>query len=131
MGSTRQRENDPLQQEQASAFQPVGQSLDPNALKAYEDYVKNLSSLQLYTSKFTFKHHSAYGLTEDDFHQVMDDHHVSRSQCYGAGAESIYVICEEEGRVKKSIVIFERSEDNLYDVLVAEVSMESKLSRER
>ena len=107
------------------------QSLDKNALQAYEDYVKNLSSLQLYAAKFTFGCHSAYGLTRDEFHLLMDDYHVPRSKRYGAGADSIYVIYEEEGRVTKSIVIFVRSEDNLYDVLVAEVSMESKLSRER
>ena len=106
-------------------------SIDENALRAYEGYVKEMSSLQLYTSKFTYSHHNAQGLTSDEFHQLLDEYHVPRSKRYGKKVQSIFVMFEERGKVNKNIIIFVRSEDNLYDVLVAEVTMESELNRER
>ena len=105
---------------------------DKNALRACEEYIKKLSSLQLYTSKFTYSHHNAQGLTSDEFHQLLDEYHVPRgAKRFGKKVQSIFVMFEERGNVKKKIIIFVRSEDNLYDVLVAEVTMKSELNCER
>ena len=114
--------------EQLNQLQPVNVAVDLRALKAYEDYVKGLSSLNMYTFDFTFSHYDAYGLTEDEFHALMNDFKIPESICYGKQTKCVFLMYAEANAIKKTMLIFVRSKGQTYDVLVAEVTMQGALS---
>lgn len=123
--SSTARENEQLNQ-----LQPVNVSIDLRALNAYDDYIKGLSSLNMYTSTFTFSHYDANGLTKDEFHDLMGEFKVPSKKRYGDQAKFVFVLHAEEGTIKKSMLIFVRSRGK-YDVVVAEVTMQGELNKTR
>ena len=133
-GSSRQQSAHNLPEEensQLNVLPPVGVAVDVRALRAYEKYVENLSSLDLYKFDFTFSHLDAYGLTEHEFHAMMDDFKVPKEKRYGDKAKCVFVMQKEAETLKKSMVIFVRSKAQTYDVLRAEVTMQGGLSTKR
>ena len=124
--------NSPEQEnEQLNQLQPVNVAVDVRALNAYEDYVRRLSSLNMYTFNFTFSHYDAYGLTKDEFHALMNDFKIPERRRYGEQAKRVFVMYAEGDSINKSMVIFVRSKAQRYDVLVAEVTMGGGLSKKR
>ena len=116
--------------EQLNQLQPVNVSVDLRALNAYDDYIKGLSSLNMYTSTFTFSHYDANGLTSDEFHDLMEEFDIPRKKRYGGNAKYVFVFHADEGTIKKSMLIFVRSRGK-YDVVVAEVTMRGELNKKR
>ena len=110
---------------------PVNVAADRKALEAYENYLNGLSSLNLYTFNFTFSHHHAYGLTRDEFHSLMDEFQIPKERRYGDHAMCVFVMYKEGETIKKTMIIFVRSEAQTYDVLVAKVTMLGALSKKR
>ena len=93
------------------------------ALKAFNNYCKSLYQIQLRQRKFSFSHHEAFGLTKEEFHDLMDFYKVPKCKQHGSKALSISVPYAEEGwRIKKTIFLFTAPREEKYDVLVAEVS---------
>ena len=133
-GSSRQQSAHNLPEEensQLNVLPPVGVAVDVRALRAYEKYVANLSSLDLYKFDFTFSHLDAYGLTEHEFHAMMDSFKVPKTSRYGDKAKYVFAMYTEGETIKKSLIIFVRSEAQTYDVLTAEVTMQGGLNKNR
>ena len=124
--------NSPEQENsQLNLLPPVNVGVDVQALRAYEKYVESLSSLDLYTFNFTFSHYDAYGLTEHEFHAMMDNFKLPKDKRYGDKVKYVFVMQKEAETIKKSMLIFVRSKAQTYDVLVAEVTMQGGLSPKR
>ena len=93
------------------------------ALKAFNNYCKSLYQIQLRQRKFSFSHHEAFGLTKEEFHDLMDFYKVPKCKRDGSKGLSISVpYAEKEGDIKKTIFLFTAPRKNKYDALVAEVS---------
>ena len=93
------------------------------ALKAFNNYCKSLYQIQLRQRKFSFSHHEAFGLTKEEFHDLMDFYKVPKCKQDGSKGLSISVpYAEKEGDIKKTIFLFTAPRKNKYDALVAEVS---------
>ena len=93
------------------------------ALEVFDNYRRSLSQIQLHQRKFSFSHHEAFGLTKEEFHDLMDFYKVPKCKQHGSKALSISVpYAEEGGRIKKTIFLFTAPREEKYDVLVAEVS---------
>ena len=121
-----------LPPEQGQVTQLVHHSQYLGVLEAYDNYVKGLNSMQLYTSNFTFSHHKAYDLTKKKFHALMDEYKIPKPKRYGSKAMSVVVpYADEASIVKKTILVFARSRKKKYDVLVAEVSSSNGLNLKR
>lgn len=95
----------------------------PRALKAFNNYSRSLSQVQLRQRKFSFSHHEAFGLTKEALHNLMDFYKVPKCKQDGSKGLSISVpYAEEGGDIKKTIFLFTAPRKNKYDALVAEVS---------
>lgn len=92
-------------------------------------YIKGLRSLKLYTSSSKFSHHNGYSLTKNEFHKQDErfQHTISKTLC----VECFFVIYAGADFIKESMLIFDRSKEQKYDVLVAEVIIQRGLNPER
>ena len=92
------------------------------ALQAFDNYMKSLSQIQFLQRKFSFSYYKAFGLTEEEFHKLMeayDDENIYISY----QTLSIYVPhAEEEGRKTKTLFLWAAIRAKKYDVLVAKAS---------
>lgn len=93
------------------------------AVKAFDNYKRSLSQLQLHHRKFSLSYHDACGLTKVQFHKLMDEYKVPEYQQQGSCGMSISVpYAQGGGCLKKTIFLFNASRAKKYDVIVAEVS---------
>lgn len=108
----------------SSQREQLQESLDYHrALRAFDNYIKSLGWMQFHPRTFSLKHHKAFGLSKEQFHELMDAYKVPDCERYGERAMNVFVpVTEEGGRIKKSIFLFSASRAKKYDVLVAEVS---------
>lgn len=88
----------------------------------------SLSSLRLYTSKFTFSRHDANDLTKDELEALMDAHKIPSEK---RSMSSFHVIYRKAGKVKAKILVLVRSKRRLYDVVIAKGSMLHALEKTR
>ena len=88
----------------------------------------SLSSLRLYTSKFTFSRQDANDLTKDELEALMDAHKIPSEKRL---MSSFHVIYRKAGKVKAKILVLVRSKRRLYDVVVAKGSMLHALEKTR
>ena len=93
------------------------------AVKAFDNYKRSLSQLQLHHRKFSLSYHDACGLTKVQFHKLMDEYKVPEYQQQGSCGMSISVpYAQGGGCLKRTIFLFTASRAKKYDVIVAEVS---------
>ena len=88
----------------------------------------SLSSLRLYTSKFTFSRQDANDLTKDELEALMDAHKIPSEKRL---MSSFHVIYRKAGKVKAKILVLVRSKRRLYDVVIAKGSMQRALDKTR
>ena len=88
----------------------------------------SLSSLRLYTSKFTFSRQDANDLTKDELEALMDAHKIPSEKRL---MSSFHVIYRKAGKVKAKILVLVRSKRRLYDVVIAKGSMLHALDKTR
>lgn len=93
------------------------------AVKAFDNYRRSLSQLQLHQRKFSLSFHEACGLTKVQFHKLMDAYKVPEYRQHGSEAVFISVPSAEGGGcMNKTIFLFSTSRAKKYNVIVAEVS---------
>ena len=93
------------------------------ALQAFDNYMKSLSQIQFQQRKFSFSYYKAFGLTEEEFHKLMEAYDMREFIQLVSNTLSIYVpYAAEEGRKTKTIFLSAAIRAKKYDVLVAKAS---------
>lgn len=113
----------------SNQLQPLNVAVDIGVQMDFDYYIKGLRSLKLYTSSSKFSHHNGYSLTKNEFHKQDKrfQHTRSKTLC----VECFFVIYAGADFIKESMLIFDRSKEQKYDVLVAEVITQRGLNPER
>ena len=98
---------------------------------AFQEYAKSLGRMDLYNYYFTFRRNDVNDLTKVEFGKIMDDYQIPSTQRYGRRGNLVVIDHQESGSIRKTILIFARSKNRKYDVVVAEGKMSTNLDWER
>lgn len=105
--------------------------METDLTTAFQDYVKSLGKTDLYKYNFTLSHNKVKDLTEGEFGKMMDEYQIPPKKRYGSRANWTTVKHQESGSIQTTILIFSRSKNRKYHVVVAKGELSTRVDWER